>query len=80
MTAPQDLVSIAKAARLIGTDDSPLDPKTVRCAAQRIGVVVRDASGRAAIRPDIVDLFKRNYRLTGFLCRRGQRSVEQAVA
>jgi hypothetical protein len=59
--------SLKAAARSIGTDDRPVSTEAVRRKVLQFDVAERDEMGRLAVPEWVVEIFRHNWRLTGYL-------------
>jgi hypothetical protein len=75
MTAIEDRVSLSIAARQIGSDVRPLDPRTLREAARRLGILRQDEDGNCSIPSAYIGVLRSNYRSFGYLAPRGCRHL-----
>ena len=73
-----DLVPINQAVFLIGSETDPVDPATIRRAAERIGKLTENSQGRKAIPRTVVEQFRELRRVTGYFTPR--RTCNGAVA
>jgi hypothetical protein len=74
------MISLAVAARQIGTDERPLSYVSLARAAQRLGILNYDSRGRGVISEQAVEHLRKCYRATGYLApRRGLRAPQQAT-
>jgi len=80
ITNPETPIPLARAAFLIGTVQRPVTPHSLRRAARRLKVLVRDSDGRDAISPAVARKFAETFAATGFLSPRGSRALNDDAA
>ncbi len=61
---------LKSAARYVGDDVHPISPEAIRRKVLQLGVADRDELGRLTVPGWVVEVFRQNWRSTGFLGKR----------